>query len=574
MHSLDLTLDDLRVFRYDTKYRQYLGDAFVDRFSTLENNIRQRKDEPFTIVVAGAFKRGKSTLINALLKENVVTMDVTPETVTTNRVSYGSHSNEAILSGNRRVKLTDEELKRESLENLLEKLHESITEIEIHRPNEFLKRITIIDTPGTDDAMKDYSEAVKKSLLQADAIIYVFNVKYPISQTEQFFIRSAILPQKLTNLFVVGNQTDDLYKVENVNRVKDTVLSRLSNLLPDAKIYMVSALDELCNALGENRICPELSDLLDSEFSRLRNDIYELVEEKSDGIVVARLYRMITSLIDDLSSQIDNIENGIKMSELEAQEIMKKLATTKEESVTNQKNMLNELNDKLEFMKDETKNWMHEFLQRMVDETRNLNNEDVETLRKYYEYYCIDLLQQALNICVEYHREQLYDILGRFSSKLSEKFTGKISMQDMYQFRFKLDNRIWTKGDTAGLAVSLLSRVPILATIGLMAADGITGYIRERELKKRNPELISQINKKMTELSVSIDKTIDTIYQTLKQNLKLIVNDYFSEEMSSKEEMVRQAVDMSTKEEANKKEITSLLMEAKNILSTVERRYA
>ena len=120
MHSLDLTLDDLRVFRYDTKYRQYLGDAFVDRFSTLENNIRQRKDEPFTIVVAGAFKRGKSTLINALLKENVVTMDVTPETVTTNRVSYGSHSNEAILSGNRRVKLTDEELKRESLENLLE----------------------------------------------------------------------------------------------------------------------------------------------------------------------------------------------------------------------------------------------------------------------------------------------------------------------------------------------------------------------------------------------------------------------------------------------------------------------
>ena len=34
-------------------------------------------DDPFTLVVVGDFKRGKSTFINALLGEEVVTTNVT-----------------------------------------------------------------------------------------------------------------------------------------------------------------------------------------------------------------------------------------------------------------------------------------------------------------------------------------------------------------------------------------------------------------------------------------------------------------------------------------------------------------
>ena len=574
LQSLESALDDMRAFRYDSRYRHFLGDIFLEKFSIWEKDIIRRKDEPFTIVVVGAFKRGKSTLINALLGETVVTMDVTPETVTTNRISYGIHENLAILLGNRRVKLTDEELKRESLEELLSKVKDSIVGIEIHRPNEFLKKITIIDTPGTDDASNDYTDSVKKVLLQADAVIYVFNVRFPISQTEQFFLRSAIAPQKLTRLFIVGNHTDDLGTQENVERCRDTVRSRISALLPETKIYMVSALDEFCDSLGEERLCPELSDLLSKEFENLRCDISSLVAEEADGVGVARFHKMITLMISDLSAQIENIEHGIHMSTEEAQTALNNFAEQKETKLATEKDLLNGVKEQIESMKNETKGWMREFLQRIIDETQNLYNEKSDILRKYYEYYCVDLLQQALNTCLEYHREQIYGILNNISSPLSDKVADSLSVQDVYQFRFKLENHIWTKGDTAGLAVSLLSNVPFLATVGLMAADGITGYIREREIKSHTPRLIEQINKKMTELSISMDKVVDGVYQSMGDNLEKIVIDYISEQIEIEEEMVKQTVSVSRKEEARKKEIAALLTEARNVLTNAEARLA
>ena len=87
--NLEHALDELHIFRYDNAYRTTLGNAFLDKLTEWEQNIRKYKDSPFTIVVAGDFKRGKSTLINALLGEEVVTTDVTTETVTLNRISSG-----------------------------------------------------------------------------------------------------------------------------------------------------------------------------------------------------------------------------------------------------------------------------------------------------------------------------------------------------------------------------------------------------------------------------------------------------------------------------------------------------
>lgn len=137
LRSMEFMMEKMRVFRYDTKYRQHLSDTFVDKFVAWESDIIKYKENPFTMVVVGNFKRGKSTLINALLEEIVETTDVTTETVTLNRITYGMHDNEAVLSRGRRVKLSDDELKRTSLEGVFAKLDEPVTQLEIKRPNEF-----------------------------------------------------------------------------------------------------------------------------------------------------------------------------------------------------------------------------------------------------------------------------------------------------------------------------------------------------------------------------------------------------------------------------------------------------
>ena len=188
-------LDYFKPVQYDSRTRMLLGNNFVNKITQWEHTVRERKDDPFTLVVCGEFKRGKSSLINAILKEDVVPVNVTTETVTLNKISYGPHSNEAVLSGGRRLPLADSELERDVLEQKMEQIGEHILSLEIKRPIEILRTITIIDTPGLGDALKDFSELVDYSLQQADAVIYVFSANYPLSRTEQLFLKSRILPQ-------------------------------------------------------------------------------------------------------------------------------------------------------------------------------------------------------------------------------------------------------------------------------------------------------------------------------------------------------------------------------------------
>ena len=63
--NLEQTLDRLQQFRYDSKYKSLLGEGVLSHLEEWDRTIRARKKDPFTIVVAGEFKRGKSSFINA-----------------------------------------------------------------------------------------------------------------------------------------------------------------------------------------------------------------------------------------------------------------------------------------------------------------------------------------------------------------------------------------------------------------------------------------------------------------------------------------------------------------------------
>ncbi|MGN0551732.1 MAG: dynamin family protein, partial [Oscillospiraceae bacterium] len=117
--SIDEMMEKLREIYSDSRFRELLGDNLAEKLRKWEHNIRDRKNDPYTIVVCGEFKRGKSSLINALLREDAAVVNITAETVTVNRITMGEHSNEAVLSGGRRLKLSDEEMCRERLEDII-----------------------------------------------------------------------------------------------------------------------------------------------------------------------------------------------------------------------------------------------------------------------------------------------------------------------------------------------------------------------------------------------------------------------------------------------------------------------
>ena len=83
---------------------------------------------------------------------------------------------------------------------MLESCNEPVKVLELTRPCEFLKNVTIIDTPGLGDSLKDFSDLVAESIVQADVLIYIYSMQYPVSMSERLFLKTMILPQSYTSV--------------------------------------------------------------------------------------------------------------------------------------------------------------------------------------------------------------------------------------------------------------------------------------------------------------------------------------------------------------------------------------
>ena len=133
-----------------------------------------------------------------------------------------------------------------------------------------------------------------------------------------------------------------------------------------------------------------------------------------------------------------------------------------------------------------------------------------------------------------------------------------------------LDNRIWTKGDTVGLAVSLVSGTGLLAGLASLAADGISGLMREKEVKQRTPAILSQIAGKMTGLNLSVSETVQSIYSDLGQNARRLVEEYYGEQLAEAERLLNQSAKVAMKEKAEKEKLQNAVDYARNLLRDVD----
>ena len=563
---LENQLDRLKVFRFDSRYRSLLGEGFTELLARWEKDILSRRDDPFTLVICGEFKRGKSSLINALLGEDVTPVNVTAETVTLNRISYGPHSNAAVLSGGKHLRLSDEEMQRDHLENLMRQSGFSFRQIELQRPNEFLKKAVVVDTPGLGDSMQDFTEMVEEALAQADAVVYVFSVNYPLSQTEQLFLKTMIVPQKYTDLLLVGNYLDTLNSEEDYGRIKKLLASRIQNLLPGQEPWLLSALDERCRQLGEERPNPEMAGALAEHFDRFRAELNRLAEEKKETILPDRMQRLARGMIAELSENLTAMEEGLQMSSQDVKAAMDRVEEQKETQIQNQEEAGCRIDRLIEAMKGESREWMGELLDAMQQEVGSLGDIPAAELSKYYTFYCIDTIQEAMNRCIEQHTLYLYDLLEEISADLSAKLS-RTAVNSSYGFRFTLDNRTWTKGDNVSYVVSKVSSLALLSLV----ADGVAGAMRQKEMANKTPDILRSIGRQYISLRASVDQAVESVYGKLGENAKKQLAEYYGEKIRAAQEQVEQSAMVARQDEERKEQIREAVAEIRRILGQIQK---
>lgn len=179
------------------------------------------RNHVFRVGILGEFKRGKSTVINALLGQEVVPADILPCTATLNRVTWDvkPHARIIFKKDSSGKGPTDVNLPVEELSSYVTKLTEQsesqaqqVEEAVVSYPCRFCQNgVEIIDTPGLndDERMDIISENVIPTL---DAIIMVVTPGAPFSMSEANFVRSKIMTSDLSRLIFVVNKIDTVRK--------------------------------------------------------------------------------------------------------------------------------------------------------------------------------------------------------------------------------------------------------------------------------------------------------------------------------------------------------------------------
>ena len=191
----------------------------------------------------------------------------------------------------------------------LEKLRSKVKQIIVTTPSAFLQGIRLIDTPGMSDLLSLFDNQVHDYLLKADAVIYVLSVRYPPSQAEREFLQRALSPRDFAKLFFVINRIDEEAE-QTARRFVQLVGDDMHKLFPEALVFGLSALDELCRVTGEERPRPDRNDALAAAFEEFRQSLHESVILNRDAIQLDRAIAAMEEVLTLFSTHIVRIQSA------------------------------------------------------------------------------------------------------------------------------------------------------------------------------------------------------------------------------------------------------------------------
>jgi small GTP-binding protein len=210
-------------------YSETLGLA--ESTQSIEDILHRVETNAFEIAVVGEFKRGKSTLINALLGREILPSDIVPTTATLNRITYGLKDQVKIRFKNGQEDIIAIDQLHQYVTKLTPEaaaLSATVQEAVVYYPIPFCQNnVDIIDTPGLSDEAT-LTETTMAVLPKVDAAIFVVMAQSPLSDSERFFLESSLLTASLGRILFVVTGIDRCNRPEDVDKVLQSVEARIN----------------------------------------------------------------------------------------------------------------------------------------------------------------------------------------------------------------------------------------------------------------------------------------------------------------------------------------------------------
>ncbi len=206
-----------------------LADGRPELAARVDRLIERTAAGRFHVTVLGDFKRGKSTLVNAIVGRALLPSGVVPLTAVATEIRFGTARTEVVFLDGRREAVPADDLAAYVTERGNPANAKGVARVEVGIPGVFgAPGVVLVDTPGAGSANEHNSEAAHAALAESDAAVLVLSADSPVSDSEQAIM--AQLAERGCRVFVVVNRSDHL-RPEELDEVEAFVAARLGEHL-------------------------------------------------------------------------------------------------------------------------------------------------------------------------------------------------------------------------------------------------------------------------------------------------------------------------------------------------------
>ncbi|MFZ0800413.1 MAG: dynamin family protein [Terriglobales bacterium] len=297
-----------KLLRIASLAEQFSSTQITDDARSAAERIAEGR---FYVACVGQFKRGKSTLLNALIGEPILPSGVVPVTAVPTVVRFGERLGA-------RVRLRSGEWSEIAIVDIEEYVSEvrnpenskGVAGLEVFVPSPLLAEgMCFVDTPGLGSVFAGNTAATHAFLPHIDAAIVVIGADPPIAGDELALVES--VAKEIPDILFVLNKADRVTKPERdaaVSFARQVLASRLQH--PVSSIFEISALEQLNNG-GSQRDWARLVDALEQLVQQSSRHLVRDAEDRSVRRLSSQLLIVVNEERDALTRPFDESERRI-----------------------------------------------------------------------------------------------------------------------------------------------------------------------------------------------------------------------------------------------------------------------
>ncbi len=555
----------------------------------VEETLQKLKSEKFRVAIVGEFSKGKSTLINALLGEEIQPVRAIACSGTITVLRYGQQKRvvcrykngreeeipfeqyqvKAAISEEAAIEYRSDELGRSEIEEII-----------FEHPDLELCRngVEIVDSPGLNEH-PDRTAITSKLLKNTDAVIFLTSALQVLTEAERHLLNVVLKPQlnggnenePANNLFVVVNFIDQLRREKDKQQVQQLVEKFVQGQNPiihgENRIHFISAqaaLDAILDGIEDDYLklfeffCQSLEKFLTNE-----RGLIKLQQSVTDITILIQL------CLSEFYQANNKLDEKVKDSEAEKQKILEQIGEASGRDVRIKDLAIQLVDEAFAQAIDSFEQWCESLIDRMVEKSEYWHSEhshiwSQDKLIKDYANQFIRDFQTEIN---DWGNSQLKNVILKQSIKkinqvIIQELQGiqnnlkLIELQTNTKFSQQTNFNIsGIEGDITGaggfmggigaggaLAAGLfaftgIGLIPIIigavATaiagsfgLGLLDVDGIHDQIKAKVLEQGFEKFSESIDKIGNRLEEIIISAFDSQVEAAEEAIKHFISSY------------------------------------------------